>query len=403
MRMPARFATRSRSGSLKLIFAMAVLGSTLGAPNNAIAQDYDYLVQAGALHPTNPEAPFEYTRFYPDVLQVHRGQTVRWEFLGNPEIIGGFHSVTFSADGRPPILRADELPGTYAFTEKWLLGSGCGHPGEPVCELDEDTEFLSSGVPAFEGEAFDVKVDLPPGTFGYVCTVHPAMKGSLQVVPDDEPDPLPTSDEIAAAVEEQIQADTEAADELFAADQVPVSTVVDGQRVWTVRLGDSTEDDHVSINAFMPSDLEIEAGDKTVFSSRERAANEVHTVTFPQEAALSGLQAFFLACDLDDPETGAPGIPGDFNPDNCPDTTEVRLHTWMTDQLAAPGNLVPTRATYHNSGMLIPPGAPDSFRKLPDTGRTLPSSFEAEFPVAGRFVYGCLIHEAGMAGSIQVG
>jgi plastocyanin len=209
-----------------------------------------------------------------------------------------------------------------------------------------------------------------------------------------------------------VRRDSDAADALFRADQRPVSKVdAEGTRVWRVLLGDSTPNDHVAILAFMPAETNIAAGERVRFAYRDRIDNEVHTVTFPTELSgspgpppygLGGL-GFLPACDFDDPSTGMKGVPGLWGvmgPD-CPANLELVLQPWMTEAHPAPGNQVLTRATYHDSAMLLPPRAPKNFRTLPDSGKLLPPAFEAEFPAPGTFTFECDVHVDLMTGSIN--
>ncbi|HEX9713477.1 MAG TPA: hypothetical protein VGB52_13120 [Actinomycetota bacterium] len=398
-----------RRRSITAVVAVSALVATLAGAPVATAEEFDHLVQAGALHPSQPDRPYEYTRFYPPVLDVHRGQTVQWMVVGDG-VVSGFHTITFADAGRPAFIRADDLPGTYATPEEWSIGSACGRNGLPACVFDEDTSFLSSGIPPFGNSPFQVTIDVPQGMYSYFCTVHPAMSGALRVVPDSQP--LPSSEEIEAEVTAAIQADTEAADALWDLRQDPVSTIEDGQRVWRVLVGDATPDDHVSLNAYLPATLDIEAGDKVRFQILEPVVNEVHTVTFPSAVTggfspvphgLGGF-GFYASCDPDDTSTGAKGIPGTWGiagPD-CPANLEIAIAPWMTAATPAPGGLVLTPATVHDSGILIPPGAPANFRELPGSGRVLPASFEGTFPLPGDFPFECNVHVDPMAGVIRV-
>ena len=384
---------------------VALVGSTLVSPA-ATAGPGTLTIRAGAHHPTNRDAPYVYTRYYPDVLQVHRGQTVRWTFEQT-------HSVTFAKSGRPGWYRPDEIPDTYAVNERFGFGAtDCGLDGLKPCALKANTAFLSSGVSRIRQEKpFEVTVDAPPGTYTYFCTLHPAMTGKIQVVRENAA--VRTQKQLDAQTKAQVRADSKAADAVFRTDQTPVSTVAsDGTRVWRGLLGDSTTDKHVSIVAFMPADLEVAAGDKVRYVFRDRAVNEPHTVTFPTEISGGpppgpvglGTFALFPACDFDGRTSGLPGVRGLWGVSPvpaCPADFEVLHAPWMTRGHPAPGNQVLTPATYHDSGLLIPRGSSMGMRKLPDTGRMLPSTFEAEFPNAGSFAFECNLHPDLMTGSVN--
>ena len=383
--------------------AMIVLALTMGSMTAipAAADTHDFAVQAGAVHPTNPSAPYEYTRFYPDTLRVHRGQTVRWTIAGTTAVGSGFHTITFT-DTRPHAYRNDDIPGTYAATQEWAFGSDCGRNGLAPCVLTENSTFISSGTPPTGASPFDVTFDAPPGVYEYLCTVHPSMTGTVEVVGDAEV--LPTQAEIDAQVADEIALDSANADAVFLAGQVPSSTVdpETGQTVWSVLLGDSTEDNHVAILAYLPSALEIAAGDRVEYSYRAGIMDEIHTATFPaQFVEFTSMTGFYPACDLDDLETGAKGIPGLWGgwPLPCPGTVEIALAPWMTSPTPAPGNMVATPLTLHDSALLVPEGAGEEHH-LPSG--PLPDSFTADFPLAGSFSYACTVHGRGMSGGVTV-
>ena len=390
-----------------VIVVIVVVIAAVLVHEEATARPGTLTIRAGAHHPTNRDAPYVYTRYYPDVLQVHRGQTVRWTFEQT-------HSVTFSKSGRPGWFRPDEIPDTYAVNERFGFGAtDCGLEGLRPCAFQANTTFLSSGVSRIRQERpFEVTVDAPPGTYAYFCTLHPAMSGKIEVVRDTAP--VRTQKQLDAQTKAQVRADSRAADAVFRADQTPVSTVgADGTRVWRGLLGDSTSDKHVSILAFMPADLEVAAGDSVRYVFRDRAVNEPHTVTFPTEISGGappgpvglGTFALFPACDFDGRTSGLPGLRGLWGVSPvpaCPADLEVLHAPWMTRGHPAPRNQVLTPATYHDSGLLVPRGASIGMRKLPDTGRMLPSGFSAAFPAAGSFTFECNLHTDLMTGSVNV-
>lgn len=388
------------------VVILALLGSLL-VVGRAEAASAGVVVQAGALHPTNEEAPFEYIQFYPSALRVHQGQVVRWKILG-------FHTITFAKAGvRPPFFRTDEIPGTHAVDERWAFGAtDCGHGEQKPCSLTKGTRYLSSGAPFFSGDPFAVKMDVPPGKYAYQCNVHTKMAGTIDVVGKSAP--VPTQKQINTQVASAVAKDTKAADALFKADQRPLSKVgADGQRIWRVLTGDATADNHVQIIGYLPNNLEIAAGDKVEFGYRKGFLGDFHTVTFPTELSggftepvpapygLAGLGIYF-SCDPDEPNGGAPGVPGLWEVlTPCPGTFELGIAPWMTEGHAAPGDAVLTPVTYHDSGSIVAAGHPDGFRKLPD-GTTLPTGFDAEFPAPGAFTFECNIHFDFMTGSINV-
>lgn len=381
------------------IAAVAVVAAGLASPVAGAAPRV-LSVQAGARHPTNRSAPYDFTRFFPSTINVHRGQTVRWTTFG-------FHTITFSKGNPPGPFRTDEVPGSYARPQPQIEGSACGRNGLGPCTLKSTTRFLSTGFPVFNTTPFEVKIDVPAGSYRFFCTVHPAMKGTVRV---EKPGArVPTQRDIDNQIASEVRRDARLADEIFRTGQTPVSRVgADGRRVWRVLVGDETPDGHVSILSYLPTDLRIAAGDRVEYIVRDRHVQEPHTVTFPAELVGSrmpaphglGGQGFQIACDPDDPSAGARGVTGPWLAAPCPGTREVLYAPWMINANPAPGNRVLTRATLHDSGMLASRLAPRSFRTLPDTGRVLPQTFTAEFPAAGGFSFECSVHVDLMTGSV---
>ena len=370
---------------------------------------YDYRVQVGAISPEAASQPYEYTRFYPDHLRVHRGQTVQFDSLN-------FHTVSFAPggeDGRRPLVRRDEGPSGFALTEAAWQRSACGDPDQPACVLDEPDEELSAGIPVWD-LTWHVQIDRPAGTtVTYFCSFHPGMQASIEVVDDAEP--LPTQETIDVEVEAQIARDTqEAFDHRAMLETQQRHREEDGRTVWTVKVGASTPSGHVSILGYMPRRLVgVRPGDAVEFVSSGPAGH--HSVTFP--TVLVGdneispnnrltLAAIHPACDFDDRTRGAPGIGGPYEvtPLRCPASLEFLPSPYLAKPHPAPGNLVATALTYHDSGLMWSEEAPEYARGRPaGSGDYFLHRFVAEFPSSGEFQYACTIHGADfMAGTIEV-
>jgi plastocyanin len=395
--------------TMSLTSASALPGAAAEADADADAPDH--VVHAGAKDPTDPLSLHMYEGYFPRHLRVHKGDRVRWEFPNQGHFDQAFHTVTFGDADEVPLVRADEVPGLLAFDERSFFTTGCGRAGQPVCVISSSDQFVSSGTPlqhmagVGQIQPFDAVIDLPPGTYDYFCTLHhPAMKGTIEVVDDDvtvdNPKPEAFAGEIAALATK--------ADATFAGLSQPTLSNEGGRRVWTVHTGARTDDDiPVSAEAFLPSSLEIRAGDTV----RWVMGGTAHTVTFPDTSTGKGPPQYMtLNCELDQPATGAPGVPaiatvGAFGLPWCPPgaTAELLLTALGTDQQRAPRDQVVSPATVHNSGIMIDGALPERMRgRPPGSGEHFPSQFEATFPVPGTYAYRCLIHWEFMSGSITV-
>src|SRR5687768_7427716 len=113
----------------------------------------------------------------PDPVVIHAGDTVRWT-------LAGFHTVTFVPPGTPEPAVIVPGPGPGEL----MLGPGFAPinvtgPGQ----RHDRMRVISSGTPEGEGP------NEPPATFaltfpeaglfGYVCLLHPGMRGQVDVRP----------------------------------------------------------------------------------------------------------------------------------------------------------------------------------------------------------------------------
>ena len=144
-----------------------------------------------------------------------------------------------------------------------------------------------------------------------------------------------------------------AAAALAAGALVPTVVAADTSVVWQAAVGASSKDEAVQVNAFLPRDITVDAGDTLQWNLR---SGEFHTVTF-----LSG--------GTPPPLIIAPGGVPQINP-----------------VAAAPaGGNTYDGTGFVNSGLLAAPGA----------------TFSLQFTKAGSYPFLCLIH-AGMAGVVHV-
>ena len=399
---------------------MLTLGLMLAFPiaaTTAAQATATYMVQAGAVAPEGSPAvasSFEYTKYYPTTIQVNQGDTVHWNFFG-------FHSVAFlpsdSNIQHPAFVRTDEVPGVFAANEPWIFGGDCGTGTQDACPIADTASLVRSGIQPAGG--FSALMNLAAGTYRYHCTVYPNMHGYVQVVAGTPSNPT------QAAIDAQIADDTTRAKTLYDSDSVPSSTVVDGKRVWTVYTGDAFTDSQsgqpiggVAINAYMPTTLSVGVGDEVQYvtdGALGTTKDGFHTVTFPQSLVgdhtvpstpipdkLSGL-SLIPACDPDGVAGRAPGIPY-MLACPAPASFELLLSPLLSKPHPANANAIPLIVTYHDSGLMVPPAAPDWLRGEPlGSGMRFPTEFTADFPRAGGYSYACVIHGTDMAGTINVG
>lgn len=355
----------------------------------------------------------EYLRFYPERLQVHAGDRVRFRHEG-------FHSAVFveQVDDGPSFFRRDEVEGVSAVDDRGRL------PTDPSCavhavDVDDETEpcVLSDPQTRFSTgwNSARVQLELPPGIYTYVCGIHAGMVGEIEVVPAEQPIASPA--EVEVERERRVAEDTANAEEVIAAGQTPGSHVDGDIRVWTVKAGDFTPDGRVAILRFLPSDLTVEEGDEVRYVVPDGPGYEVHTASFPSDAYPLDIATYLSgACDPDDPRTGAPGVPatvglifldavsgGELG---CPEPLELEMHfqpyAWR-HPLRAPGDRVATPRTLHDSGLMSTQWTDCKFSCDPWTQERFPSEAQVSFGMPATYPYVCIIHaDWGMTAAVTV-
>src|SRR5215213_10353222 len=127
--------------------------------------------------------------FGPQSLRVHRGDTVTWK-------VTGFHNIRF--DVKPADYTVNSQVDGKAVTE---LNPVITFPNAKTGDLFKPG--LSTGILRTSAE-FSVLMDIPPGTYTYVCDIHPGMIAIIEVVEDQVE--LPNPESIKSQSEEELKA-----------------------------------------------------------------------------------------------------------------------------------------------------------------------------------------------------
>lgn len=333
--------TRPRAWITAILLASAALvacGDDGDEPAQAVVDQVS--VQAGINDPQDVNiAVLEYL---PESVTIAAGKTVEWIIAG-PEP----HSVTFTADGKPPAPGNEALfaptPPTGPYDGKSLVNSGLAPLGP-------------SAVPPF-------RVTFPtPGTFTYYCVIHPNMTGTVTVV--DAGGKVDTQQEVSARAEReknQWLEEGRAAKKKLMETPAAVERAADGTSTYTLLMGATTP--HTDILAFTPAPATLKAGDKVRFLNTSEAP---HTASFPGKTTL--------------PQD--PFAPATVNPAPGPSPQTLNLDA------------------YFNTG-LLPPNAGPPGSVPPEAAR----SFTFVMPrTPGTFTYVCILHvPSGMGSSLRVG
>lgn len=306
--------------ALLLGLLVGILSSTF---RSAQAQDMEpahFIVQAGIGAIGNAEALV----FAPQVLSVHQGDTVTW-------LVNGFHNIRFAGDeGLVPFVLipgVDEvdIPQINPAAAFPTLENGASYEGGAA------NSGLPAGAPGGPTDAFgmfSLVINAEPGSYNYLCDVHPGMAGIITVVDDSTAVTNPIevaiqakqeADAALAPASEAVQAEVEAAAGINRAGDDGVAHVQTG----------STGTGRTTVNRYVGFTTIIQPG-QTVTWTIPQDSPDPHTVTWPP---LRGQDIAPI------PQEGGPPVlafgPG-FTP-NLPENGEIGADGTFNSGLMLPG------------------------------------------------------------------
>ena len=342
----------SRRGVLG-IAALAALAALPAVAQGATAQ----VTVAAFVKPLNADLQ----SFYPARTFIHQGDSVRF-------VVQGFHTVTFGKHGPPISPAGGSNPATNdaAGTPFWWGGTTPQLQLTPAMILprgkgvETGSQLLNSGVPQGNRSIYTVKFP-KVGTFKYGCSVHPHMKGVVTVVPK--------AGAVPSAADRKALARAEEAADRASAQALNKKDLAKPANSTTITAGSGTT--RLSLYRFYPKKVTVPAG--TVVTFKLQSRNEVHTITFGNEAVLTQVGQGFI---------GGP-----------PQFLMSGLGAYSSDPPGTVPSMTPTAHGngFVNSGLVTDPGIPG-----PN-----PHSFKVRFPTPGTYFYACMIHE-NMFGMIVV-
>ena len=301
----------------------------------------------------------EFMTFFPRELTINAGDSVFFDFKGHHAP----HTVTFlSGEEAPKLIVPSADSGTTAAGEppEIMFNPAAAFPGGG--DTYDGTGVLNSGLNVlFPPDQVFTVTFTSPGTFDYLCLVHPLMmKGTVTVQEQGAAVPYEQT-EVDSMMADHMAELTEEGKALVAEYNSTATPTADaGGTVWDIRAG--AEGEEVAVLRFMPNNLTIAAGDTVRWTVESEL--EPHTVTF-----LGG----DVPPDLIEPQMQEGGPPKlVFNP------AVVRRV----------GTEVYTGTGYANSGAM---GA--DFEEY--TGLT---TYELTFDTPGEYLYYCALHGSPTAG-----
>jgi plastocyanin len=343
------------------------------------------------------EFPGGSSRFYPDTVAVHQGDTLKFTFppMLIPADTTPAEFLAENADLGDPyhVLATDPDDGATAvkINPPQLVPLDCG-PVEAPCHYDATTgNVLNPGLLG-EGKFF-VVVDAAVGSVFHGLS-SPWGQSSLRIEVVED----------TAAADTQAQLDARAAD-LKAQDQAAAFalfdeysnkhtfTEVEGHKVWDAWGG--IDQGPIVILAMFPAKLKIAKGDSVMWHFD--LTNEVHSATMPLKKANKLARGMFSPkCDPDgDDGPGPDNNPQINRPPFCNDPTQLEAD--MANVFQKGDGVQDSPNEYQDSGWRGPENSPDGFF----TNDPFTVSFNTKTDRKG-IGYACSFHGSFMKGYVVV-
>jgi plastocyanin len=356
-----------------------ILGSLAGPMPAAAGGSTTYTIGVDAGSPAGHD--FEYVDYFPrSGVRVHQGAVIDFNWnLG----LDGLHTVTFLATGAaaPPFIVPEFDEGfQLQFNPIALHPSSvsCGSSAGNPCSYDGSALVSSGAIANAAPSSFFVRLDVSPGTYTYICLIHPQMQGSIRVVPDSAR--TSTVKQVQKAAAAQLAADTRQAFEKEEdTNESSVKKNPDGTRTITVIAGTATR--YVEITEMLPKNVKVRVGDTVKWVTT--TLQDPHTVTFPLGPGSASVDPLNFVCEGAAGDTAPPGgPPPSFG---CANPLDSEAH--VIPQPQGP-TVISSRSTVASSGIIstLAPG---------------PDNYSFSFSAAGSFPYMCRIHD-NMVGTVQV-
>jgi plastocyanin len=281
--------------------------------------------------------------YAPNSIRVNVGDTVTWTIQSTE-----FHTVSFLGGAAPPDFVQAGPDGVFINPQAAFPTPGTAYNGQGVA---------SSGL-ITKGQTWSLTFT-QPGTYGYVCMVHPFMQGTVNVAPAGQPADAPAA--VAARGDAQSNRDIATKGVAALASHSGEMLIAD---MPASSAGSSDPSGVAFIPRFLPNDLVVHQGDTVTWLWGDPFTP--HTVTF-----LADQQPPDLI--VPQPQPGGP--------------PRLSLNPQVLMPAGDPSNYA---GGFLNSGFIDPPMLPPG-----------QAAYAVTFAQPGSYSYLCLLHE-GMMGTVTV-
>lgn len=418
-------SSAARIGSAAALAASAILITA----SPVAAQTHTVVIGVDHVDPANQDLAkgrlFEYTDFFSRAVTVRHGDVVdfrtapaAFHIVGlartEAEALAAYPVATLDTDDPDAPNEAPKIalgPSNFPIVDGNASGDlskvdfsrpngppDCGRPdlGEADCvfsggdDIDVAGPNLNFGPTGPQPADWRVRIDASPGTYTFLCFIHPGMRGTLKVVGTAQP--TTTQAQIDHKSFGQFVADrAQALAAEKAANVVSYTGGAPGTRTYLFKVGIGAASNHVAIDEMLPNPATVPggapglaSGDKVLFDWAD--THNVHTVFFP--TSVEETSPFGFDCDS--------GFVEPFGPP-CFETGEAFAPELIGDPgNAPPGTVLTSPSAIVDSGLLV------------GTGYNLSPSVQAWHVATngstgtGTYSFRCAVHDF-MIGSFTVG
>ncbi len=213
---------------------------------------------------------FDVEAFMPETIVIRVGDRIRWTSEGYEG-----HTVTF-LEGRDMLPAAGYLVPDPEDPSRRMFNPEFALPSKPSDVYRGEGYFNSGFIGIPQPGEFQLEFG-KPGTYPYVCMVHPLHMHGVVVVTDPGT-PVPSPEAVEAKGQEELAAHVREAEDLLVEAPRRFQPIgpPGGPMTWRVNVGLVTP--RVQITQFVSNNFEITAGDTVIFQNDER---NFHNVVFP--------------------------------------------------------------------------------------------------------------------------